>query len=50
MDDRIMVTAIWYVMRRLGWSVQKPQKLVVQRRPPEIERWRRYVFPQLKKR
>jgi transposase len=49
-EVKYSTSAIWYVMRRLGWSVQKPQKLVVQRRPPEIERWRRYVFPQLKKR
>jgi transposase len=43
-------SAVWYLMKRLGWSKQKPQRLAVQRDEAEIERWRRYVFPQLKKR
>lgn len=43
-------SAIWYLMKRIGWSRQKPQRLAVQRDEAEIERWRRYIFPQLKKR
>ena len=43
-------SAVWYLMGRQGWSCQKPQRVAVQRNEPEIERWRRYVFPQLKKR
>ena len=47
---RYVNSAVWYLMDRLGWSCQKPQRVAVQRNEPEIERWRRYVFPQLKKR
>jgi transposase len=43
-------SAVWHVMKRMGWSCQKPQLRTVQRDEAEIERWRRYVFPQLKKR
>jgi transposase len=42
-------SAAWYLMDRLGWSCQKPQRVAIQRDEPQIERWR-YVFPQLKKR
>jgi transposase len=47
---RYVNSAVWYLMKRMGWSRQKPQRLAVQRDEVEIERWRRYVFPQLKKR
>jgi transposase len=47
---RYVSSAVWYLMDRQGWSCQKPQRVAIQRNEPEIERWRRYVFPQLKKR
>jgi transposase len=47
---RYAKSAVWYLMDRLGWSCQKPQRVAIQRDELQIERWRRYVFPQLKKR
>ena len=43
-------SAVWHVMQRMGWSCQKPQRRAVQRDEIQIAHWRRYVFPQLKKR
>ena len=43
-------SAVWHVMKRIGWSSQKPQLRAVQRDEAQIAHWQRYVFPQLKKR
>ena len=43
-------SAVWHLMKRIGWSNQKPQLRTVQRDEDQIEHWRQYVFPQLKKR
>jgi transposase len=40
---------VWKVLRRLGWSCQKPERRPTQRDEVAIAHWRRYVWPQLKK-
>lgn len=40
---------VWKVLRRLGWSCQKPERRPTQRDEAAIAHWRRYVWPQLKK-
>lgn len=43
-------SAIWYLLERLDWSCQRPERRAYQRDEVAIARWCRYVFPQLKKR
>ena len=40
---------IWYLLQRLGWSCQRPQRRAAQRDEESIRRWKRYVWPQIKK-
>jgi transposase len=42
-------SSVWHVMHRLGWSAQKPQRQAVQRDDEEIARWKRAVWPRIKK-
>ena len=37
------------LLRRLGWSPQKPERRARERNEPEIARWRRETWPRLKK-
>ncbi len=46
---RYRASGVWYVMRRMGWSCQKPQRRSLARSEPEIAHWKRYVWPQIKK-
>jgi transposase len=41
---------LWHLLRRLGFSCQKPEKRATQRNEAEIVRWKRHVWPALKKR
>lgn len=41
--------SIWYLLQRLGWSCQKPQRRTVQRDEEAIVHWKRYTWPQIKK-
>ncbi len=41
--------SVWYLLQRLDWSCQKPQRRTVQRDENEIAHWKRYVWPQIKK-
>ena len=41
--------AVWFVLRSLGWSAQKPQRLARERDDVAIERWRREDWPRIKK-
>lgn len=36
---------LWHLLRRLGFSCQKPEKRAIQRNEPEIVRWKRYGWP-----
>lgn len=43
-------TGVWLLLRRLGWSCQKPERVARERNESEIERWRRVTWPKLRKR
>jgi transposase len=43
------VSGVWYVMRRLNWSVQRPGRRALQRDEEAIKRWQRETWPALKK-
>jgi transposase len=46
---RYRASGVWYLMQRLGWSCQKPQRRSLARNEPAIAHWKRYVWPQIKK-
>lgn len=39
----------WHLLRRLGFSCQKPEKRATQRNEAQIARWKRHTWPALKK-
>lgn len=41
---------VWYVLRSMGWSSQKPERRARERDEEAIARWRREEWPGLKKR
>jgi transposase len=41
--------SVWYVLQRMGWSCQKPQRVSFQHNEKEIARWKHYVWPRIKK-
>jgi transposase len=40
---------LWHLLRRMGFSCQKPEKRATQRDEAEIIRWKRRTWPALKK-
>jgi transposase len=42
-------SGVWRLLRRLGWSSQKPQRQALQRDDRAIAHWKRYVWPRIKK-
>jgi len=40
---------LWRFLTKLGWSCQKPEKRARERNEAEIERWKRYRWPHIKK-
>lgn len=46
---RYASSSVWYLMQRLGWSCQKPQRRSLARDEQTIVHWIRYVWPQIKK-
>lgn len=40
---------VWKLLTQLGWSCQKPERRALQRNEAGIARWKRYVWPQIKK-
>lgn len=46
---RYHLSAVWHLMRRLGWSNQKPQRQALQRDDEVIRRWKRHSWPRIKK-
>lgn len=40
---------LWHLLRRMGFSCQKPEKRAIQRNEDEIARWKRHTWPALKK-
>jgi transposase len=41
---------VWYVLRSMGWSCQKPEHRARERDEQAIARWRREDWPRIKKR
>lgn len=42
-------SGVWHVLRRLGWSCQRPQRRPFGRDEAAVVRWSRYIWPQIKK-
>jgi len=42
-------SGVWHLMRRMGWSNQKPKRQAVQRDDAAIAHWKRYEWPRIKK-
>jgi transposase len=42
-------SAVWHILKRLGWSCQKPQRVALQRNDQAIHHWKRYLWPHIKK-
>jgi len=40
---------VWYILRSLGWSCQKPERRARERDEQAIERWRQQDWPRVKK-
>jgi transposase len=40
---------VWRILRKLGWSSQKPERRPIQRDEAAIAHWRRYRWPWIKK-
>jgi transposase len=40
---------VWRILRRLGWSCQKPERRARERNEEEIKRWREEEWPRIKK-
>jgi transposase len=43
-------SAVWHILRALGWSCQKPDRRARERDEEAIRRWRREDWPRIKKR
>lgn len=46
---RYRTSSVWYLMQRMGWSSQTPQRRSLARDEQEIAHWKHYVWPQIKK-
>jgi transposase len=46
---RYRPSGVWYLLQRLGWSSQKPQRRTLQRDDAAIAHWKHYVWPQIRK-
>jgi transposase len=42
-------SAVWHILRRLGWSSQKPERLARERDEQAIVQWRQQGWPRIKK-
>ncbi len=46
---RYRTSSVWYVLQRLGWSCQKPQRRSLARDDEAIAYWKHYIWPHIKK-
>ncbi|NOT56551.1 MAG: hypothetical protein HOP18_18285 [Deltaproteobacteria bacterium] len=46
---RYRATGVWYVLHRLAWSCQQPQRRSLARNDAAVAHWHHYVWPQIKK-
>jgi transposase len=49
-DIRYHPNHLWRLLRRLGWSCQKPERRALERNEAVIAHWKRYRWPHIKKR
>jgi transposase len=42
-------SAVWHILRRMGWSCQRPQRRPFGQDDQAVAHWRRYLWPQIKK-
>jgi transposase len=43
-------SAVWHILRSMGWSCQKPDRRARERDEQAVQRWRRDDWPRIKKR
>lgn len=43
-------SGVWHVLRRMGWSCQKPERRARERSEEAVATWRREDWPRIKKR
>lgn len=41
--------SVWYILRRIGWSAQKPERRARERDEERIAAWRKREWPRIKK-
>jgi transposase len=46
---RYRASSVWYVLQRVGWSCQKPQRRSLARNDRAVAHWKQYVWPHIKK-
>jgi transposase len=46
---RYRASSVWYVLQRLDWSCQKPQRRSLARDERAVAHWKHYVWPHIKK-
>jgi len=46
---RYRPSSVWYLLHRLEWSCQKPQRRALHRHDDVIAHWKHYVWPHIKK-
>ena len=42
-------SSVWHILRKMGWSSQRPQRRPFQRDDEAIEEWKDEVLPEIKK-
>jgi transposase len=46
---RYRASGAWYLLQRLGWSCQKPQRRSLARDDDAVAHWKLYIWPRIKK-
>jgi transposase len=46
---RYRSSGVWYLLQRLDWSCQEPQRRSLARDDDAIAHWKHYIWPQIKK-
>jgi transposase len=46
---RYRSSGVWYMLQRLDWSCQEPQRRSLARDAEAIAHWKHYIWPQIKK-
>ncbi len=43
-------SAVWHIMKNMGWSNQRPRRQAIQRDDEAIQHWKRYIWSHIKRR